>query len=153
MEDIYQDFWTAFLEEAGLPENTYCSRYTYFGTSEAESVEILEQLLRGDKTAVSHCVPWYIVTRTAMPKKGDFTMVTDFYGNPCCVLQTEDVVIEPLPEVQAALAERECQGDLPLWLARKQQEFRTLAAQAGFHCNEGLPVLMELVKVVFPING
>ena len=153
MEDIYQDFWAAFLEETGLPENSYCSRYTYFGNSEEASVEILEQLLRGEKTAVSHCVPWYIVTRTAMPKAGEYTMVTDFYGNPCCVLKTREVVIEPLTEVQASLAEQECQGELELWRGKKQQEFQALAKQAGFHYNEGLPVLMELVEVVFPVKS
>lgn len=150
MEDIYQDFWQAFLEQTDAPENSYCSRYTYFGSSEEESVEILEQLLRGEKTAVSHCVPYYIVTRSPMPKVGDYTMVTDFYGNPCCILETEQVAIEPVSEVTEELARRECQGDLAAWQQRKAEEFQTLSKRAGFHYSEGLPVLMELVKVVFP---
>lgn len=150
MEDIYQDFWAAFLEQTDAPENSYCSRYTYFGTGEAESVEILEQLLRGEKTAISHCVPYYIVTRSPMPKAGDYTMVTDFYGNPCCILRCTGVVIEPVNELSEDVAKLECQGELPAWREKKAEEFQALSKRAGFHYNEGLPVLMELVEVVFP---
>ena len=150
MEDIYQDFWQAFLEQTEAPENSYCSRYTYFGSSEEESVEVLEQLLRGEKTAVSHCVPYYIVTRSPMPKIGDYTMVTDFYGNPCCVLKCTGVIIEPVNEITEDVAKQECQGDLAAWQAKKVEEFQTLSKRASFHYNEGLPVLMEQVEVVYP---
>ena len=44
MEDIYQDFWGAFLEQTGRPETTVMTDVTYFGGSEEESVTILEQL-------------------------------------------------------------------------------------------------------------
>ncbi len=150
MEDIYQDFWAAFLEQTDTPDNSYCSRYTYFGNSEEESVEILEQLMRGEKTAISHCVPYYIVTRSPMPKAGEYTMVTDFYGNPCCILRTNEVIIEAVNEVTEELAAQECQGDLIAWRERKQEEFKALAKRPGFHYSEGLPVLMELVDVIFP---
>lgn len=150
MEDIYQDFWTAFLEQTGVPENSYCGRYTYFGSSEEASVEILEQLLRGEKTLISHCVPHYIVTRTPMPKVGDYTMVTDFYGNPCCILKTEDVTIVPLPEVEEGMILGECQGNITQWRQGKQEEFQAMAKQGGFHYSDELPVLLEHVVVVFP---
>lgn len=153
MEDIYQDFWQAFLEQTGAPDNLWCSRYTYFGDSQEASVDILEQLLRGEKTAISHCIPHYIVTRAPMPKAGDYTMVTDFYGNPCCILRTEGVVIEPVNEISADISRRECQGSPEIWLSRKQEEFKALAKGSGFHYSDGLPVLMELVTVVFPVRS
>ena len=31
MEDIYQDFWGAFLEQTGRPETTVMTDVTYFG--------------------------------------------------------------------------------------------------------------------------
>ncbi len=153
MEDIYQDFWEAFLEETGAPENSYCSRYTYFGENQEESVSVLEQLLGGEKTGISHCIPYYIVTRSPMPKAGDYTMVTDFYGNPCCILETAGVVIEPLPELPAEVAAMECQGAYEVWLARKHREFEALSKQGGFHYSKELPILMEQVRVVYPVKG
>lgn len=152
MDDIYQDFWSVFCEEAGVPE-AYCSRYTYFGNSEEESVTAIEQLLSGEKTTISHCIPHYIVTRAAMPKIGDYTMVTDFYGNPALILETADVSITPLPETPQELIDGECQGDRDAWLHRKQQEFQEKARRGGFHWNEELPVLMETVRVVYPTGG
>lgn len=150
MADIYEDFWQAFLEETGTPENSYCNRCTYFGDSEEESVNIMEQLLRGEKTAISHCVPHYIVTRSPMPKVGDYTMVTDFYGNPGCILKCVDVVIDPIGAIPAEIGEREGEGSIDLWQQRKRQEFQALSQKSGFHYNDELPILMELVERVYP---
>lgn len=151
MEDIYFDFWQAFLEETGTPENTYMDRCTYFGGSEEESVEILEQLLRGEKTAISHCVSQYIVKKQRMPRLGDHIMVTDFYGNPCCILKTVGVTIEPLPQLPRELMVQEKPGiTAEVWLSDKQAEFEALAKKHGFHYHPELPVLMETVAVVYP---
>lgn len=150
MDDIYGDFWQAFLEETGTPENSYCNRCTYFGESEEASVDVMEQLLRGEKTAISHCVPHYIVTREPMPKVGDYTMVTDFYGNPGCILKCVDVVIDPIGAIPEEVAEKEGQGSLEAWREGKRQQFQALSAQSRFHYNDELPVLMELVELVYP---
>lgn len=150
MADIYEDFWQAFLEETGTPENSYCNRCTYFGDSEEASVNIMEQLLRGEKTAISHCVSYYIVTRSPMPKVGDYTMVTDFYGNPGCILKCVDVVIDPIGAIPEEVARQEAEGDLEQWRGEKRREFKALSEKAGFHYNDELPVLMELVERVYP---
>ena len=153
MEDIYFDFWQAFLEETGTPENTYMDRCTYFGNSEEASIEVLEQLLRGEKTALSHCVSQYIVKKQRMPRLGDYIMVTDFYGNPCCILKTVGVTIEPLPQLPEELILRETPGITPAaWLAEKQAEFAERAKKGGFHYHPELPVLMETVEVVYPVK-
>lgn len=150
MNDIYGDFWTAFLEQTDTPEHSYCSRYTYFGTSEEESVEIMEQLLRGEKTAISHCVSYYITTRSPLPRIGDYTMVTDFYGNPGCIVKAVDVVIDPISAIPPEVSALECQGDHAAWTARKHEEFAALAQRSHFHYHDELPVLMELVELVYP---
>lgn len=152
MEDIYGDFWQAFLEESGTPENSYCNRCTYFGSDEAESVSVMEQLLRGEKRAISHCVPYYIVTRSPMPRVGDYTMVTDFYGNPGCIVKCTEVVIDPVGAISEEIAVLEAQGDLSLWQQRKRQEFQALSEKSRFHYHDDLPVLMELVERVYPMG-
>lgn len=154
MEDIYGDFWEAFLEETGTPETTAVSRYTYFGDSEEASVAALEQLLSGEKTAVSHCVPAYLTTKQPMPRVGDYTMVTDFYGNPCCILHTTDVAIVPLPEISDALILQDCPGaDRAQWLEARHREYASLAERFGFHYHEEIPVLVETVELVYPVRA
>ena len=151
MEDIYQDFWGAFLEQTGRPETTVMTDVTYFGGSEEESVTVLEQLLSGEKTAVGHCIPAYLAAKRRMPRIGDYTMVTDFYGNPCCILLTSDVTIAPMPEIPENLRRRECPELTPeQWLTRQQAESRDLAGRLKFHYNEEIPLLMETVEMVFP---
>ena len=154
MEDIYGDFWQAFLEETGTPENTVLHAYTYFGSSEEESVTVLEQFLSGEKTAVSHCVPDYLVKKQRMPQVGDYTMVMDFYGNPCCILHTLDVTIAPMPEISEELIQQDTPGvSREAWLSRKRTEYAALAARSSFHYHEEIPVLMETVERVFPVRS
>ena len=151
MEDIYGDFWQAFLEQTGTETTDPVSRYTYFGESEEETVTALEQLLSGEKTAIAHCIPDYLSTRKPMPKIGDYTMVTDFYGNPCCILRAADVTITPMPEVPGELIQAETPGvSREEWLSRKRAEYQKLAKGSRFHFHEEIPVLMERVQVVFP---
>lgn len=151
MEDIYEDFWGAFLEQTGRPETTVMTDVTYFGDSEEESVTILEQLLSGEKTAVGHCIPAYLATKRRMPRAGDYTMVTDYYGNPCCILYTSDVTIAPMPEIPEDLRRMEYpELTAEQWLARKQAESLDMASRLRFHYNEEIPLLMETVKMVYP---
>jgi len=151
MDDIYQDFWEAFLQETGTPDTTVLSSYTYFGADEEASVSVLEQLLRGDKTAVGHCVSAYMAMRQRMPQIGDYVMVTDFYGNPCCILKTLDVTIAPLKEIPEDLRRAEYpELDSDGWMDLKQREFGDLARRFGFHYHPELPLLMETVELVYP---
>lgn len=150
MDDMYQDFWGAFLEETGTPETTPLDRVTYFGDCQEEALTVMEQLLFGEKTAISHCIPYYLVTRTPMPKEGDLTMVTDFYGNPCLILRTKGVVIAPIPEISPEIAALENQGDLSAWREKKKEEFQALSARSSFHYNDENPVLMEIVECIYP---
>lgn len=153
MDDIYLDFWQVFLEETGTPDTTVLQNYTYFGSSEEESVAALEQLLSGERTAISHCIPAFLVKKQRMPRIGDYTMVTDFYGNPCCILNTVDVTIAPLPEISEELISRDCPGlTREAWLLQKKDEYTALAKQGGFHYHDELPVLMEHVKLVYPVH-
>lgn len=151
MDDIYGDFWAAFLEETGTPETTVLQNYTYFGDSEEASVLAVEQFLSGERTAISHCVPAYLTTRQRMPQVGDYTMVMDFYGNPCCILHTTDVAIAPMPELPEPLLQQDCPDqDRDSWLNRKHTEYAALAKRLGFHYHDELPVLMETVELVYP---
>ena len=150
MDDMYDDFWGAFLEETGTPENTYLNRVTYFGEDWESSCRIMEEYLFGERKAISHCIPWYLVTRTPMPKVGDYTMVTDFYGNPCLVLRTRDVIIAPIPEIPEEIARLENQGDLAAWREKKKEEFQAMAKKSTFHYNDENPILMEIVEVLYP---
>ena len=107
MDDIYTDFWLAFLEETHTDPTVTVSRYTYFGQSEEEAVSNLEQLLSGEKTAISHCIPDYLTKKQPLPRVGDYTMVTDFYGNPCCILQAVDVPFSSSPRLKFTLARKQ----------------------------------------------
>lgn len=154
MDDIYSDFWSVFLEETNTAPTAVVSRYTYFGQSEAETVTALEQLLSGEKTAISHCIPDYLVKKQPLPRIGDYTMVTDFYGNPCCILKAVDVLISPLPEVPELWMQREHPGiSRDAWLQEKYAEYKSLAARGSFHANTENPVLLEQVQVVYPVKS
>lgn len=154
MDDIYGDFWAAFLEQTGTPETTLLTNYTYFGADEAASVRALEELLSGERRAIGHCVPAYLTRKKRMPRAGDYTMVTDFYGNPCCILRTAEVVIAPMPEIPGDLRRAERPDLSPdAWMEEKRREYGALARRLGFHYHDEIPILLELVERVYPVRG
>ena len=154
MEDIYGDFWAAFLEESGTPTTTVLENYMYFGDSESSSVAAVEQMLRGEKTAVSRCISYFLTTNQRIPQTGDYTLVTDFYGNPCCIFRTLAVTIAPMPEISDALRIQDAPERSPAeWLTLRQQEYRDLAQRFGFHYHDELLVLMETVELVYPVKS
>lgn len=152
MADIYEEFWMMAIQSGGVPEGTVCKRCSYFGETPEESTNELQRLLWGEKTAVSHCIPWYLRNMQPLPKLGDYTIITDFYGNPAAVVKTVEVTLEAAPDIPRELAEKERAGGYEEWYQWRQDRNRRLAQQSGFPYVEDLGVLMEEIQVVFPVR-
>ena len=150
MSDIYEDFWGIFADSGKAPENSFYKRCVYFGKSDEESVDEVHRLLHGTKTAVSHCIPYYLKLGLPLPKVGDYTMVTDFIGNPGLIYETKGVSLMPITDVPPELAARELDIPFEDWLQWRQTENKDLATRFHFTYSEDLAVLVEEIEVVYP---
>lgn len=87
-----------------------------------------------------------------MPKAGDYSIVTDWDGNPRCVIQTKKVTVLPFKEITYELCKKEGEDDnLESW-QRNHRAFFTAEGKEELHYEftEDLMVVFEEFDVVYP---
>ncbi len=80
-----------------------------FGDSPALADELLDLVLKGLKTATCSTED-----EPNTPTPGEKWIVRDGRGTPCCVIETLEVTYRRFPEVDAAFAYEEGEGDRSL---------------------------------------
>ncbi|NLW70924.1 MAG: ASCH domain-containing protein [Eubacteriaceae bacterium] len=145
-----EEFWQKYLKESGInPKERYCESF-YFDDDEQTANELLELVLCGKKKATSSSALYYQLTQTPTPKKGDKCIVTDWAGNPRCVIETTSVIHIPFKEMTFEIAKREGEDEnLDSWIKNHIKFFTNDAEQVGYEFNEDMIVVFEDFEVVF----
>lgn len=99
--DMYDKFiaeqharlWRAFLRDKDMPEDAACSGAVRFGEAAEESDRLVKLVMRGKKRAHLSLQP------DALPKRGEYFIVTDGAGLGRCVVQVFNVRKVPLSGV------------------------------------------------------
>ena len=80
------------------------------------------------------------------------SVVTDFDGNPICVIQTTEIRHLPFDEVDPQFAFDEGEGDrtLEYWRERHLRYFTREAAELGVEFNEKSIICCERFRLLFP---
>ncbi|MBI4640688.1 MAG: ASCH domain-containing protein [Candidatus Tectomicrobia bacterium] len=76
----------------------------YFGTKPERARDIANLVLDGIKTATGSLKWSYDFDGKPLPHVGDLSIVTDGYNHPFCIIETTEVRILPLDEVDAQFA-------------------------------------------------
>src|SRR5688572_23962892 len=97
---IVEDFWQKFCEVSKTNAETPFQVW-YFGNTSEMAKELLELVLEGKKTATASLVWFYEKNPQDAPVSGGLSVVTDFEGNPKCVVQTAEIRVLPFNEVDA----------------------------------------------------
>lgn len=140
-------YWRAFAKERGLSNTPYTA--FAFGDGSELADELLELVVRGDKRATACLVQAYIEPLAA---PGDYAIVLDGSGAPCCVLMTREVVVKPFAEADDAFAWDEGEGDrsLVFWRDVHNTFFRGQAETAGIEFGPTSEVVLERFELVWP---
>lgn len=84
-----------------------------------------------------------------MPHKGDLSIVTDWSGNPCCVIETQNVEIIPFNEITFDICKREGEDNcLESWQKNHREFFTEDGKDLGYEFTEDMPVIFEDFKVI-----
>ena len=112
------EFWAAFLRDTGRdPKTKYNDSYHFCSTEQAAN-ELLELVLSGKKRATTSALPCYEIEGEPAPKVGDLCVLTDYAGNPACVVETKAITIMPFGEMTFEICRREGEDDcLNSWRA------------------------------------
>lgn len=125
----------------------------HFGEDEETANETVAQILDGRRCMVSsiyHMLPEEaglpLEQQTGYPKVGDLNVVTDWAGDPKCIIQTTSICVMEYGSVPFEMARLE-QGDETLedWQISRGEVFQE---ELGEFLNSQTELFIEIFKVV-----
>ncbi len=143
-------FWEEFVKCSNLDAQTRYFECFHFELSEYWANELLRLVLCGQKKATASSIRSFEVEGSRIPQEGDYSIVTDWDGNPRCVIRTTKVTILPFCEVSYELCKLEGEDDdLESWRKGHRSFFSRDGEQLGYTFTEDMPVAFEEFEVVF----
>lgn len=96
---------------------------------------------------------WAYQDGERIPQKGDFSIVTDWDGNPRCVIETTNVMILPFKDMTFDICKREGEdANLESWRNGHIRFFTNTCNELGYTFCEEMPVVFEDFKMVYPTS-
>jgi uncharacterized protein YhfF len=146
-------FWAEFCRDCGIsPETPY--QVWYFGNGPEQARELAELVVRGPKRATASLVGVNELHPHLAPVIGGYSIVTDFAGNPACVIRTTEVRQVPFADVDARFEFDEGEGDRTLedWREAHRSYFTREAAENGIGFGESSAICCERFELLFPMQ-
>ena len=143
-------FWQEFLEATNRDKNLTYYDCFHFCHDEKFANELLELVLAGKKTATAASFLSYEAEGISPPQVGSLSIVTNFAGEPYCVIETTAVTKIPFNEMTYDICKREGEDDtLESWQEGHRRFFKMDAEMGDYEFTEDMPVLFEDFKVVY----
>jgi uncharacterized protein YhfF len=116
-----------------------------FGDSPQMADDLLALVLDGTKTATAGALWEYQVEDEPVPKPGQLSIVLDGAGEPRCVIETTEVRVMPMSQVDPQFADDEGEGDRTLgwWREAHERFFRRTLDAIGREFTPDMPVVAE----------
>jgi len=146
------EFWQDFISAYHLDESeTYIDCF-HFDLTEEWANKLLELVMSEKKRATSSSLHYFELTGRKLPQVGDYSVVTDWDGNPHCVIKITDVTILPFNEITYEICKREGEDDyLESWQQSHRHFFTEDGKKVGYEFTETMPVVFEDFKVMYKL--
>ena len=142
-------FWRRFLEKTGRGAGTPLYESFHFDLNEKAANQLLAMVLGGQKTATSSSA-LALGEQGKPPQVGSLSIVTDFAGNPACVIETTAITVIPYKDMTFDICRREGEDDcLESWQRTHTRYFFEEAALLGYAFTPDMPVIFEDFRVVY----
>lgn len=121
----------------------------HFELTEKACNTLLDLVLKGQKRATSSSLAVFELGDETMPKEGELSVITDWDGNPRCVVRTKKLHILPYEEITYDLAKLEGEDEtLDSWKRSHERFFTREGEMLGYHFSPQMPVVFEEFEVV-----
>lgn len=144
-----EEYWEKYKKATRDKTEEYTPYY--FCNNEEDARKLAELVVAGKKRATASCAWMFEHENEPIPKAGDVSVITDFSGNPKCVVKTTRVDVVPFRDVTADYAATEGEGDLSLeFWQRAHKWFFTMECETiGREFSIDMPVVCERFEVVY----
>ncbi len=152
MNQAVQEFWAHFLSlNPNVPDDTHYQVW-YFGNTPELAVELGRLVIAGKKVATASLAAINKAKPEEAPIPDGYSVVTDYDGDPLCVIKTVEIHHLPFEEVDDQFAADEGEGDqtLEYWRSVHRQYFQSEAAEIEVLFDERSTICCERFKLLFP---
>ena len=121
----------------------------HFELTEGACNYLLDLVLKGQKKATASSVLGYQIEGEEIPKEGNLSVITDWDGNPRCVIKTTRVRIIPYKDITFDIAKLEGEDDTPeSWRKNHEKFFTEEGKDLGYKFSEEMEVIFEEFEVI-----
>lgn len=121
----------------------------HFELTEGACNYLLDLVLKGQKRATASSVLGYQIEGEEIPKEGNLSVITDWDGNPRCVIKTTRVRIIPYKDITFDIAKLEDEDDtLESWRKNHEKFFTEEGKDLGYKFSEEMEVIFEEFEVI-----
>ena len=146
-----RDYWAEC--ETALDGNLSSRFYEafHFDDNERDANALAGLVLSGTKCATASLLWTYEASKKPLPIPGSLSVVTNWDGEPLCVIETEEVKVTAYNEVTEEFAAAEGEGDCTLSYWRKVHwlYFGRECSRLGKKPSPKMPVVCEKFFVVY----
>jgi len=155
MPEPVERYWRDFQNSTGQDLADRFYEAFHFDDNEADADALAQLVLTGRKCATASLLWTYEVQEKPLPFAGALSVVTDWRGNPMCIIESTVVDIVPFNEVSAEFAAIEGEGDhsLAFWRKVHWQYFGRECQRLNKIATQVMPVVCEQFKVVYRTAG
>ncbi|HVF47789.1 MAG TPA: ASCH domain-containing protein [Pyrinomonadaceae bacterium] len=146
------EFWAEFCSSTDAVELDEPYQVWYFGHTPELAEELAALVLQGKKTATASLAETNLRKPDEAPIHNGYSVVTDYYGEPMCVVQTTEMRHMAFRDVDPVFAAQEGEGDrsLEYWQRVHRECFTLEAERLGFSFDENSVVCCERFRLLYP---
>ena len=149
-KEAIQLFWNFFIKETERDASTQYMDCFYFDNTEEWANKLLGLVLDGKKRATASSIHFYECRKIPLPKIGDLNIITDWDGNPRCVIETTNVTVLPFKDMTFDICKQEGEDDtLESWQKGHVHFFAEDGQTEGYQFTWDMPVVFEDFKVIY----
>jgi uncharacterized protein YhfF len=155
MSKSAEQFWAKFLDANPHIDPTTPYQVWYFSNTSQSARELAGLVLAGKKTATASLQAVNEAEPEKAPIENGYSVVTDFEGEPLCVIQTTEIRHTPFNDVDAQFAFDEGEGDRTLedWRKTHWAYFAREAPQFGVNFGSTSMICCERFRLLYPKTG
>ena len=123
----------------------------YFCNDEESANNLACLVVQGEKRATASLLWSYEADHEPLPEVGQLSVITNWNGEPQCIVEVTEVEIKPFNKVTAEFAFTEGEGDksLEYWRRVHWEFFGMECAEMGKEPTEDMHVILEQFKVIW----
>lgn len=141
-------YWEKFLKETGRPDQAYT--YWHFELTEKLANQLAEFVVRGQKKATASSLYSFEYGDDPMPQVGDLSVITNWIGEPQCIIETTSIQVIPFQDITFELASLEGEDEhLESWREGHIRYYEKICKSLGKEFTWEMPVVFEQFKVIY----